>query len=88
MSSKNDEETEIKFPVNAIEKTDPPEGVDGGEWYEYTIGEGNTAIVGKRSGSLRSVTRYVKEFADNLNQRSALGYSPRATRKPAKKTSG
>jgi len=76
--------TENKFPVASIEKTDPPAGVTEGEWYEYIIGLGSSAIRGKRAGSLKAVTEYVEEYADNLNQRAALGYSAYAARKPTK----
>ena len=73
-----------KFPITSIEKADPPAGVTEGEWYEYEIGIGASVIKGKRSGSLNSVTEYVKEYAENLNQRSALGYSSYAARKVQK----
>lgn len=73
-----------KFPVTSIEKSDPPEGVTEGEWYEYVIGEGTSEIKGKRSGSLKAVTEYVKEYAANLDERSTLGYSAYAARKPVK----
>jgi len=62
----------------------PPNGVTEGEWYQYIIGEGSSSIRGVRSGSLESVTEYVKEYAENLNQRSALGYSSYAARKVQK----
>lgn len=77
--------TENKFPVNSIEKTEPPAGVTEGEWYEYIIGLGSSAIKGKRAGSLIAVTEYVEEYADNLNRRAALGYSAYAARKPTNK---
>lgn len=75
-----------KFPISRIEKTEPPEGVTEGDWYEYVIGEGSSEIKGKRAGSLKSVTEYVEEYAENLNQRSTLGYSAYAARKPTKQT--
>jgi len=75
---------ENKFPITSIEKTDPPDGETEGEWYEYMIGEGSSAIRGIRSGSLKAVTAYVKEYAENLNQRSTLGYSSYAARKVQK----
>ncbi len=75
-----------KFPIGSIEKTDPPEGETGGEWYEYIIGKGSSSIRGRRSGSLEAVTEYVVEYAENLNQRSALGYSSYAARKVQKTT--
>mgnify|MGYP001811705297 FL=1 len=87
MTDSSDSEPNVrKFPVTSIEKTDPPKGVTEGEWYEYVIGQGTSEIKGKRSGSLKSVTAYVKEYAENLNQRSTLGYSAYAARKPAAKT--
>jgi hypothetical protein len=79
-----DEEKENKFPITSIEKTEPPAGATKGEWYEYIIGRGSSSIRGKRSGSLQAVTEYVEEYADNLNQRAALGYSAYAARKPTK----
>jgi len=78
--------TENKFPITSIEKTDPPAGVTEGEWYEYIIGKGSSSIRGKRAGRLKEITEYVEEYADNLNQRAALGYSAYAARKPTKPT--
>ena len=80
----DEEPVESKFPVSSIEKTEPPEGVTGGEWYEYVIGRGSSVITGKRSGTLKAVTEYVEQYADNLNQRAKLGYSAYAARKPTK----
>ena len=80
----DDAPADTKFPVNSIEKTDPPDGETEGEWYEYVIGIGSSSIRGRRSGSLEAVTEYVKEYAENLNQRSALGYSSYAARKVQK----
>lgn len=77
----DDKVEKSKFPITSIEKVDPPEGEAEGEWYEYVIGRGVSVIRGKRSGSLRAVTEYVKEYAENLNQRSTLGYSSYAARK-------
>lgn len=72
------------FAVGSIEKTDPPEGVSDGEWYAYLITRGQSEIRGKRAGTLKAVTGYVKEYVDNLNRRTSLGYSAYATRKSAK----
>lgn len=87
MTDAVEDEAEVKkFQITSIEKADPPEGESEGEWYEYVIGEGSSAIRGKRAGSRRAVTAYVKEYAENLNQRSTLGYSSYAARKPASKS--
>ena len=80
----SDEVLENKYSVTSIEKTDPPEGVTDGDWYEYVIGTGASEIRGKRSGTKKAVTAYVKEYAENLRQRSALGYSSYTSRKTQK----
>ena len=82
----DDAPAESKFPVTSIERTDPPEGVTEGEWYQYIIGIGSSAITGRRAGTRKAVTEYVEEYAENLNQRSALGYSSYAARKVQKTT--
>jgi len=69
------------YCVTSIEKTEPPAGVIEGEWYQYTIGHGESAIHGRRSGSLQSVTRHAEEYAENLNQRTLLGHSAYAARR-------
>jgi len=69
------------FWVANIEKTPTPEGMSGDNWYKYQIGEGESAINGMRSGSLKSVTEYAEEFAANLNERTLLGYSAYAARR-------
>lgn len=73
-----------KFRVTSIEKSKPPEGMDGGDWYDYVISQGPSQISGKRPGTLESVTEHAEEFVENLNRRAALGYSAYAARKPAK----
>ncbi len=75
---------ERHFHVTSIEKIDPPAGISGENWYQYTIGEGESAITGKRGGSLKSVKLHAEEFADNLNRRAALGYSAYAARRTQK----
>jgi len=81
MSEKTEKLLERQFAVTSIEKTEPPADETGGNWYQYTIGEGDSAITGKRAGSLESVRKHAEEFAENLNRRSALGYSAYAARR-------
>jgi len=81
VSNLSDKLDERKFFVASIEETEPPEGMSEGKWYQYTIGRGDSAITGIRSGSRQSVIRHAEEFADNLNQRSSLGYSAYAARR-------
>ena len=81
MTDQYDELDKRLFCVTRIEKTEAPAGVTDGEWYQYTIGHGDSAIHGKRSGSLQSVTRHAEEYAENLNQRTLLGHSAYAARR-------
>ncbi len=85
MADSTDSSYDRKFVVTEVVRTDPPRGLSGGTWYRYTIGHGSSPISGIRSGSLKSVTRYADEFADNLNERALHGYSVYATRRTAKK---
>ncbi len=76
-----DKSEERHFAVTSVKKTDPPAGASGEKWYQYVIGRGDSAIKGKRAGTLKSVTQHAKEFAENLNRRASLGYSPYAARR-------
>jgi len=49
MTDQYDELGKRFFRVTSIEKTEPPTGVTEGEWYQYTIGHGESEIHGKRS---------------------------------------
>ena len=77
-----------KFNITKIEKMDPPEGMQEGDWYRYVIGKGSSEIQGKRPGTLQSVTEHAKEYASNLNQRATQGYSVYAATKRTKSDSG
>ena len=73
-----------QFRVTRVEKIEPPEGIQDGEWYRYIIDHRSSRIDGKRQGTRLAVTRYAEEYAENLNLRSKLGYSAYATRKTRK----
>ncbi len=89
MSDESDDDFfDRKFNITKIEKTEPPEGMQKGDWYRYVIGKGSSEIQGKRPGTLQSVTEYAKEYASNLNQRAAQGYSAYAATKQTKPDSG
>lgn len=70
-----------KFRVTLIKRIPTPEGMVGDEWYRYVIDHASSKIEGKRSGTYSSVQRYAEEYAENLNQRSNLGYTAYATKK-------
>ena len=89
MSDESDDDFfDRKFNITKIEKTNAPEGIQEGDWYRYVIGKGSSEIRGKRSGTLQSVTEHVKEYASNLNQRTARGYSAYTATKRTKPDSG
>ena len=78
------DDTEIvrqdKYKVVTIEKIKQPEGLPGDNWYEYVIGSGGSKIVGKKPGTLKSVTAHAEAVADDLNERNQRGgstYAPR-----------
>jgi hypothetical protein len=73
-----------KYRVISVEKTDPPAGMEGGNWFHYIIGQGSSKIEGRRLGTLKAVTRHAEEFAENLNMRGTKGYSAYSSRKTAK----
>ena len=77
-------EIDRKYRVINIEKSEPPEGIDDGDWFHYQISQGSSKIMGKRPGTLQSVTEHVEEYVDKLNQRVGMGYSAYASRKPKK----
>jgi hypothetical protein len=80
----SDDTYDRKFRVTSVEKSDPPKGISGDDWYHYVISQGPSKIMGQRPGTLKSVTEHAEEFVENLNRRAALGYSAYAARKPDK----
>ena len=81
MTESSDKAEARFFRLTEIEKTTQPKGMEGDNWYRYKIGEGESAIHGIRAGSLKAVTAYAEEFAENLNERTSLGYSAYAAKR-------
>lgn len=73
-----------KYSLISVEKTDPPEGMQDGNWYRYVIGHGRSRIEGVRLGTLKAVTRHAEEYAENLDSRTSIGYSTYVSRKQKK----
>ena len=72
-----------KYQIHSIKEIDTPSGMQSDQqWYQYIISHGPSRIEGKRPGTLESVKEHVEEYTQNLNQRSNLGYSNYASRKP------
>jgi hypothetical protein len=74
------------YALARVEKTDPPDGGTG-KWYRYILENGRSTITGLRCGSVREVTDYATQYAEQLNVRSLNGQSAWAPRgrKPAAK---
>jgi hypothetical protein len=73
------------FRLVNVEKTQMPDGGSGQTWYRYLLENDRSTITGLRCGSLKDVTAYAKEYAEQLNARGIGGqtaWSPRA-KKPA-----
>jgi hypothetical protein len=73
------------FKLTSVEKADVPHGGGTQQWYSYVLDNGRSQIRGKQSGSLKAVTAYATQYADELNARVLAGqstWSPRG-RKPA-----
>lgn len=59
-----------RYQVVSVEKTDPPEGMDGNNWHSYVIERGSSVVTGKKPGSLKTVTAHAHQVADDLNART------------------
>tara|TARA_B100001179_G_C18220898_1_gene245731 strand:- start:191 stop:487 length:297 start_codon:yes stop_codon:yes gene_type:complete len=67
----SDEPVTISHPyeIVSVEKTDPPSGTEGSDWYHYVIAQGPNIIRGYRQGALSAVKIAVAEVVEQLNQR-------------------
>ncbi len=63
------------YQVVAVEKAEPPVGIEDGNWYQYVIALEGETIVGSRRGTLNEVTEYAYECAQNLSSRVGRGTS-------------
>lgn len=69
------------YQLVEVEKTEPPAGIEGGSWYRYVIALGGEKIVGNRRGTLKQVTEYAHECAENISSRAGRGTSTWSPRK-------
>ena len=70
----------LKYVVETVEKTTPPDGTTKGNWHRYVVAQGTSKIVGKKTGTLRDVTKHAEDFAENLNSRTGKNgsvYAPK-----------
>lgn len=58
------------YEIVSIRRTDPPQGMEGSNWYQYVVSfEGNNNLQGYQQGSLAAVTESVEAFVAQLNER-------------------
>ncbi|MCC7257478.1 MAG: hypothetical protein IT486_03840 [Gammaproteobacteria bacterium] len=86
------ERIEIKAPATAnpeafrlvsIERTEPPAGAAGRNWYRYTIRQGVNAINGYLQGTAAGVKTAAEQIVGQLNERRAGRWGYRTTRAAA-----
>ncbi|MFV1992951.1 MAG: hypothetical protein ACC635_03535 [Acidiferrobacterales bacterium] len=80
-NEKEDIKNKFKYRVEMVEKTTPPEGLTGDNWYRYVVGQGTSKVEGKKPGTLKGVTQHAEIFASELNLRRGGGSSAYAPRK-------
>jgi len=69
-----------KYHVVTVEKSEPPQGMEAGDWYRYVIGQGSSKIEGVKLGTLQAVTDHAHTMVEDLNtraNRSGSFYAPR-----------
>lgn len=81
ITEKEETMSENKYQVMTVEKTSPPKGMSGDNWFRYVIGQGHSRIEGKKPGTLKAVTQHAETVADDLNSRAGGGNSAYAPRK-------
>ena len=74
-----------KYHVISVNKTSPPEGMPGDNWYHYVIGYGDKQIDGSKPGTLKNVTQHAEDVARDLNERSLTSRSTYAPRQNQRK---
>ena len=65
------------YRVVTVEKTDPPDGMGGGNWHRYVIERGTSVVTGKKPGTLRAVTAHARQVAQDLNSRTGVNAGSR-----------
>lgn len=68
------------FRLAAIERTEPPAGGAGKNWYRYTIRQGGNAINGYLQGTAAVVKNAAEQIVGQLNERRAGRWGYRTTR--------
>ena len=69
----HDEENKNQYEVTAVEKTTPPEGMLGDNWYRYVIKRGGQVIDCKKNGTRDAVRERAENVAELINSRHLRG---------------
>lgn len=76
LSTDHDPLRDLEYKLVGVEKSDPPAGMQGDDWYRYVLRRKNGDIEGRRCGSYQQVSHYAQAFTKELNARvSGLGSS-------------
>lgn len=67
----------LHYKVTEVQKVDGPLGSDGDDWKRYVLSSKRARITGFHRGTLEEVTAYATSCAEEFNERSATGKSPR-----------
>jgi hypothetical protein len=65
----NTESTIRPYEIVSVDPADPPDGMDGDDWFCYVISQGNNKIEGFRQGKPRAVKKAVEEIVAQVNER-------------------
>ncbi|HEX7081426.1 MAG TPA: hypothetical protein VF329_10465 [Gammaproteobacteria bacterium] len=57
------------FELVSVERSPPPDGSEGNDWFSYRIAQGTNTITGYRQGSLAAIKASLQEIVVALNER-------------------
>jgi hypothetical protein len=57
------------YEIVSVNRSDPPDGMEGEDWHRYVISQGNNTIEGYRQGKPRAVKQAVEDIVAQVNER-------------------
>lgn len=57
------------YELVSVQKSAPPAGSDGNDWFSYQIAQGTNTIIGYRQGTRTAIEAALKETVVALNER-------------------
>lgn len=58
------------YTLKSVEKSEPPKGMQEGEWHRYILVRGNLEISGVCFDTLKAVTAHAEELVVTINKRN------------------